>query len=52
MKNRMRKWNELTVNEKISIKQYAIDIYGKRWHTAKPDFCDKLNELQIHSILN
>ena len=48
----MKNYQELTVNEKINIKQYAINIYGKRWHTTKPDFCKKLNKLQIHSILN
>jgi len=48
----MRNWIELSVHEKINIKQYAIDVYGKRWHTSKPDFCKKLNELQIHYIIS
>jgi hypothetical protein len=48
----MKTWYILNVNEKINIKQYAMGIYGKRWHTNKPDFCNKLNELQINYLLN
>jgi hypothetical protein len=47
-----KKYYELNIHQKINIKQYAIDLYGKRWHTKKPDFLKKLNELQIHRILN
>tara|TARA_R110002167_G_scaffold345708_2_gene556162 strand:- start:107 stop:289 length:183 start_codon:yes stop_codon:yes gene_type:complete len=48
----MKQYNELDVNAKIMIKQHAINLYGKRWHTAKPDFCSKLNELQIVTVLS
>ncbi len=48
----MKKYNQLLMHEKIQIKQYAISIHGKRWHTSKPNFISKLNELQIHTILN
>jgi len=48
----MKKYKQLGIHQKIQIKQYAINIYGKRWHTAKPDFISKLNELQIFTILN
>ena len=48
----MKKYNELTIQQKIQIKQHAMSIYGKRWHTSKPNFLSKLNELQIHYILN
>jgi hypothetical protein len=47
----MRKYKDLTIHEKIQIKQHAINLYGKRWHTMKPDFISCLNELQIISIL-
>ena len=52
MKKEFKKYNELSVNEKIQIKQYAIDKNGKRWHIIKPDYLNKLNELQIYTILN
>lgn len=47
----LRQYFELSVNEKIQIKQHAMNLYGKRWHTEKPDFLSRLNELQIVSIL-
>jgi hypothetical protein len=47
----LKQYFELNVNEKIQIKQHAINLYGKRWHTKKPDFLKKLNELQIISII-
>ena len=48
----MLEYKNLSVNDKINIKQHAINIYGKRWHTSLPNFLNKLNPLQIHSILN
>ena len=48
----MKKYNQLSTHEKIQIKQHAINVYGKRWHTLIPNFISKLNELQIHTILN
>lgn len=48
----MQKYSELNVHQKIQIKQYAMDVYGKRWHTSTPNYLSKLNELQIHFILN
>ncbi len=45
------KWENLTAHEKINVKQHAIDLHGKRWHTSKPNFCSKLNYLQIYTIL-
>jgi hypothetical protein len=48
----MKNYFELSVHEKINLKQHAINIHGKKWHTLKPDFLKKLNPLQIHSILN
>jgi hypothetical protein len=47
----MKKYKDLNIHQKIQLKQYAIDLNGKRWHTRKPDFIAKLNELQIISIL-
>jgi hypothetical protein len=44
-------WTDLSVQQKINVKQYAINEHNKRWHTAKPDFCSRLNSLQIYSIL-
>jgi hypothetical protein len=46
------KWENLTVHEKINVKQHAIDFYGKRWHTSKPNFCSKLNQLELCTILS
>lgn len=48
----MKKYIQLSVHEKIQIKQYAINVHGKRWHTSVPNFINRLNELQIHTILN
>lgn len=48
----MKSYKALNVHQKIQIKQYAINIYGKRWHTRLPNFLSKLNELQIYTILN
>jgi hypothetical protein len=44
-----RQWNELTINEKIFIKQYAMSISGKRWHIRKPIL--QIDELNIHMLL-
>jgi hypothetical protein len=54
MKNeiRFRTWFELTINEKLSIKQTAMKVHGKRVHWKRPDHCNRLNELQVHSILS
>ena len=48
----MKGYKDLNVHEKINIKQHAMNVHGKRWHTNRPDFISILNELQIHSILN
>jgi hypothetical protein len=49
----MLKYNQLNVNQKINLKQYAIEVNkNKRLHFKKPNELQKLNELQIHSILN
>ena len=48
----MKTYSELTVNEKINIRQYAINLWGKRWHTLRPNFLKKLNVLQINYILS
>ena len=48
----MRTWNELSINEKIQIKQRGINVYGKRYHVRKPDFWKKLNELEINMLLS
>lgn len=48
----MKKYSQLNINEKLQIKQHAINLYGKRWHINRPDFLNKLNELQIITILS
>ena len=48
----MKKYNELTVIEKIYIKQVAMKIHGKRLHYPKPNYLNRLNELQIITILS
>lgn len=45
-------WSNLSVQQKVNVKQHAIDLHGKRWHTAKPDFCGRLNSLQLYTILS
>ena len=51
-RTKMRKIADLSIHEKIHIKAYAISIYGKDWHTAKPNFIWRLNELQVNYILS
>ena len=48
----MRNWEQLSVHERINVKQYAIKVYGKQWHTPNPNFCGRLDEIQLHSILS
>jgi len=48
----MKTYNELSVHEKIQIKQVGINLHGKRWHIAKPDFLKKLNEIDICILLS
>lgn len=48
----MKTYFELSVHQKIYLKQSAIKIYGHGWHTERPDFLKRLNILQIHTILN
>ena len=48
----MKTYNQLNVQEKINIKQHAMNLYGKRWHTAKPNHFAVLNELQTYSMLS
>ena len=48
----MKKYIDLSIHEKISIKQYAITLYGYKWHTLKPNYISKLNELNIYTILS
>lgn len=48
----MKNYLDLNVHERINIKQHAINVHGKRWHTAKPNFLCGLNQLQIISILS
>lgn len=45
----MRKYKDLTIHEKLNVKQYAIDINGdKRLHSCTPDW---LNQLSPHAIV-
>lgn len=45
----MKSYKDLTTNEKINLKQYAINLSGdKRAHFLKPNEQKKLNELQIN----
>lgn len=48
----MKKYAELTVINKIHVKQFAINFYGQRWHTSKPNFCNRLSETQVCSVLS
>lgn len=48
----MKNWNELSIIEKIYVKQHGINVYGRRYHVSKPDFWKKLNELQINLVLS
>lgn len=48
----MKTYQELNVHEKLHIKQRAMNIYGKRWHSDKPNHLSVLNELQIWTIIH
>lgn len=48
----MEEYSNLNINQKIQIKQYAMRIYGKRYHLSKPNAHNVLNELQINWILS
>lgn len=48
---KLKTYQELSINEKIYIKQHAMNLWGKRIHYSKPNFLNKLNVLQIISIL-
>jgi len=48
----MKKYTDLSINDKINLKQSFINLNGKRAHFKKPNDLQKLNELQIHSLLN
>lgn len=49
----MRNYNQLDINSKINLKQYAINLNkNKRLHFKKANELQKLNSLQIFSILN
>ena len=52
MKLKNYTWENLSVQQKINVKQHAMDLHGKRWHTANPNFCRRLNYLQLYSILS
>ena len=47
---KFRQWFELTINEKIFIKQYAMSKNGKRWLQRRPIL--QLDELTIHMLLS
>lgn len=44
-------YSELDIHRKLYIKQHAINVYGKQWHVSKPDFCQRLNCLQVCTLL-
>ena len=49
----MKNYFELSVNEKINLKQEAINVTkNKRYHFYSPIALSNLNSLQIHIILN
>ena len=52
MESVFKQWSELSITDKINVKQFAMDRHGKRWHTSRPNFCAKLNELQLYTIIS
>jgi hypothetical protein len=48
----MKTWNQLSINQKLTIKQRGMDLYGKRYHANKPNFWKKLNEIDIQLLLS
>ena len=48
----MKNYFQLSINDKINLKQAFINTNGKRAHFKKPNELKKLNQLQIHTILN
>lgn len=49
----MKNYFELSVNDKINLKQEAINVAkNNRHHFCSPIALSNLNSLQIHTILN
>jgi hypothetical protein len=48
----MKTYFQLNINEKLSLKSKAMQLYGKRIHYRKPDYLKRLNELQIYTLLS
>lgn len=48
----MRKYSELSINEKIFIKALAMSIWNKRIGYTKPNSLNSLNELQVNYLLS
>ena len=48
----MKNWNQLTIIEKVFVKEKAMYQHNKRIHFTKPNYYGKvLNELHLHTIL-
>ena len=48
----LRNWEQLTIIEKIFIKEYAQRRFNLRYHTKKPNAMQVLNELEINMTLS
>lgn len=44
-------WHRLTIDQKIKIKQHAINKHGKRTHYNRPDAFKDLTETQLYYLL-
>ena len=51
MRNQKNAWHMLTIDQKIKVKQHAINKYGKQVHWGKPDAFKELTETQIYYLL-
>ena len=51
MKNQKTAWHMLTIDQKIKVKQHAINKHGKRTHYNSPDAFKELTETQIYYLL-
>lgn len=49
----MKQYHELNIHEKLHLKQYAINVKGKRLHFVKPNAIGEIwNELHICTALS
>lgn len=51
MKDQKIAWNTLTIDQKIKVKQHAMNVHGKRIHYNRPDAFKDLTDIQLYYLL-